>query len=111
MKRKRLSPSCFPAFTTTANPTASFTPIFTRANIRPYIMQVLATEADREGIVRQRICPVSGDVLGSKGPVVKLLIGDYPLYLCCKDCIEAVKQTPDKYLRQYVRPIFSPHGK
>ena len=81
-----------------AHPTASFTPIFTRANIRPYIVQVLATESDRDGIVRQRICPVSGDVLGGKGPVVKLLIGDYPLYLCCKNCIAEVKQTPDKYL-------------
>ena len=80
------------------HPTASFTPVFTRANIRPYIVQVLATESDRDGIVRQRICPVSGDVLGGKGPVVKLLIGEYPIYLCCKDCIEAVKQAPDKYL-------------
>jgi hypothetical protein len=81
-----------------AHPTASFMPIFTRANIRPYVVQVLPTESDRDGIVRQRICPVSGDILGGKGPVVKLLIGEYHLYLCCKDCIAAVKQAPDKYL-------------
>ena len=35
-------------------------------------------------ILRQRVCPVSGDVLTSRGPVVKVLVGDYPLYLCCR---------------------------
>ena len=74
------------------HPTASFTPVFTPSKIRPYIAQVLPTEADRNGILQQRICPVDGLGLGSKGPVVKLLIGERPLYLCCKECIAAVRQ-------------------
>jgi hypothetical protein len=78
-----------------------FTPLFARSKIRPYVVQVLATEAvDLEGVRRQQICRVSGDRLGSKGPVVKVLIGDFPLYLCCEKCIDAVRQSPDCYLPQ-----------
>jgi hypothetical protein len=80
---------------------AVFTPLFTRSKIRPYVVQVLATEAiDREGVMRQRICRVSGDLLGSKGPVVKVPIGDFPLYVCCEKCIDAVRQAPERYLPQ-----------
>ena len=45
-----------------------------------------------------RNCPVSGEMLGSKGPVVKLYIADSPLYLSGEDCIAAVQQAPEKYL-------------
>jgi hypothetical protein len=81
------------------HPTASFTPVFSPSQIRPYVAQVLPTEADRRGITRQQVCPVSGDVLGSQGPVIKVLIGEFPLYLSSKGCIEAVRQSPDRYLR------------
>ena len=53
--------------------------------------------------MRQRVCPVSGQVLGSRGPVVKLYIADYPLYLSGEDCIAAVKQSPEKYLPHPLR--------
>jgi hypothetical protein len=81
-------------------PTASFTPVFSPDKVRPYVARVLPTKADAESILRQRICPVSGDVFGSRGPVVKLLVGDYTLFVCCEECIAAVKETPDKYLPQ-----------
>jgi hypothetical protein len=79
-------------------PTASFTPNYTRFSIRPYVARVLPTAADRDGIARQRMCPVAGVPLGSKGPVVKLYIADYPLYLSGEDCIAAVRECPQKFL-------------
>lgn len=80
------------------HPTASFTPVFTIAMCRRYVVRVLPTKADTDAARRQRVCPVDGDVLGSRGPAVKVLIGEYPLYLCSEDCIAAVRETPEKYL-------------
>jgi hypothetical protein len=78
--------------------TASFTPIFSPSKIRPYVARVLLTEADREEVMRRRVCPVSGQLLGTKGPVIKLYIADYPLYLAGQDYVEAVNEAPEKYL-------------
>jgi hypothetical protein len=78
--------------------TASFTPLFTKERVRPYVAQVVLSERDRLGIGQQRVCPVNGELLGSKGQIVKVLIGERPLYLCCKDCMADVRKTPDKYL-------------
>ena len=44
--------------------TASFTPMFAPAKIRPYVARVLLTEADRDGVLRQTFCPVSRQMLG-----------------------------------------------
>ena len=90
------------------HPTASFTPVFSRSKLRPYVAQVLPTQADRADILRQRVCPVTGEVLGSRGPVAKLLVGDYPLYLASEDSIEAVKQTPERFLP---RPVAAAPGR
>ena len=48
------------------HPTAGFNPIFSPAKIRPYVARVLLTEADRDGVMRQRVCPVSGQMLGAR---------------------------------------------
>jgi hypothetical protein len=80
------------------NPTASFTPYYPHFSIRPYVAKVLVTEADRDGIARQRICPVSGVPLGSRGPITKLYLGDFPLYVAGDDCIAAVEEAPEKFL-------------
>jgi len=89
------------------HPTASFTPVFSPPKMRPYVAQVLLMQADRSGITRQQICPVTGARLGDRGPVVKVYIGDYPLYLSGEDCIGAVKETPEKYLPQPMMPVTS----
>jgi hypothetical protein len=80
------------------NGSASFTPSFRPAKIRPYVTRVMLTEADKEGFRRQQVCPVSGQMLGLGRQAVKLYIGDYPLYLSGEDCIAAVQQAPEKYL-------------
>ncbi len=80
------------------HPTASFTPVFSPSKIRPFVARVLPTQADRDGVMRQRVCPVSGQVLGTRGPIVKLYLADFPLYLSGEDCIAAVEQSPERYL-------------
>lgn len=82
------------------HPKATFTPVVSQSKIRPYVAQVLPTPADRAGIERQQICPISGKALGSQGPISKVLIGDYPLYLCNDKCVTAVRAAPERYLPQ-----------
>jgi hypothetical protein len=78
-------------------PTASFSPLFTKSQIRPLVAQVQVLESDRDAITRQGVCPVDGIPLGGKGQVVKLFIAEFPMYVCCPDCLLAVKQHPEKY--------------
>ncbi|HYW81465.1 MAG TPA: heavy metal-binding domain-containing protein [Thermoguttaceae bacterium] len=56
------------------------------------------TEADRAGIARQKVCAVRGSQLGSMGTPVKVLLGDQPIYLCCKGCLGKVQKNPAAYL-------------
>ena len=74
---------------------ATFTPIFSLSQIRPYVARVSFVQADREGIALQQTCPVTGARLGSMGSPLKVLVGDRPLYLCCASCIEKVKETSE----------------
>jgi hypothetical protein len=87
------------------HPTARFTPLLSNSKVRPYVARVLATKAETDSVLRQRVCPVCGDVLGSKMPVVKLLIAEYPLYVCSEDCMMAVRERPAKYLPQPQAPV------
>ena len=82
------------------HPTASFTPVFSPSKIRPFVARVLLTHTDRDGVMRQRVCPVSRQVLGTRGPIIKLYLADVPLYVSGEDCIAAVEQAPEKYVRR-----------
>ena len=86
------------------NPTASFTPYYSRFKMRPYVMRVLLAESDRDAVARQGICPVSGVPLGSQGPVVKLYVADFPLFVAGDECIAAVKESPQKFLPRALMP-------
>lgn len=44
------------------------------------------TEADKLQIVVQKICPVSGQELGSMGEPIKIKAGEQTAFLCCKGC-------------------------
>ena len=79
------------------HPKASFTPFVSQSQIRRYVAQVLLTPADRDGVFRQRTCPVCGKVLGREGQISKVLIGDEPLYLCGDGCVAPVQAAPEKY--------------
>jgi Cu(I)/Ag(I) efflux system membrane fusion protein len=56
--------------------------------------------ADRELAVAQRLCPVSGEPLGSMGMPHKLTVKGQTIFLCCKGCDSEVNKEPDKFLKK-----------
>jgi hypothetical protein len=56
------------------------------------------SEADRALAEKQKVCPVSGELLGSMGKPVKLEIKGRTVFLCCGGCEEDLKKDPDKFL-------------
>ena len=65
---------------------------------RPKILISSATAADAALIAQQKVCPVMDEPLGGMGQPIKVLIGEHPIYLCCKGCIKKVQAEPAKYL-------------
>lgn len=53
---------------------------------------------DRALAEKQRVCPVSGDPLGSMGTPVKVTIEGREVLLCCEGCRPAIEADPKKYL-------------
>ncbi len=48
-------------------------------------------------IARQKICPVTGQPLGSMGKPVAVEAGGRQVYVCCAGCTSAIKSEPAKY--------------
>jgi YHS domain-containing protein len=65
---------------------------------KPSILVSTATAVDAEAIARQRVCPVMDEPLGGMGQPLKVMIGDKPVYLCCKGCVKKIEAEPLKYL-------------
>ncbi|WP_417740586.1 hypothetical protein [Rosistilla oblonga] len=65
---------------------------------RPQITVTTATQADAAAIAAQKVCPVMDEPLGGMGTPIKVMVGDKPIYLCCKGCIKKVQAEPAKYL-------------
>ena len=65
---------------------------------RPEVKVVETKKSDAPLITKQSTCPVMGGPLGAMGGPIKLLVGDQPLFLCCRGCIKKVKAEPEKYL-------------
>jgi len=53
---------------------------------------------DRAAAEKQRVCPVSGDVLGAMGKPYKVTVKGQTVFLCCPDCEKQLVKNPDKYL-------------
>ncbi len=87
--------------------TAVLSPYYAHFNIRPYIAKASVIPADKDAIDRQRICPVTGAPLGSRGAVVKIYVAEFPLFLSGEDCIGAVAQSPQRYVPQAPRRRYS----
>ncbi len=56
------------------------------------------SEADRAVAEKQKVCPVSGEPLGSMGVPVKVTVKDRDVFLCCEGCKSAILDDPDTYL-------------
>jgi YHS domain-containing protein len=53
---------------------------------------------DRELAAKQRVCPVSGELLGAMGKPFKTSVKGKTVFLCCEGCEHDLKENPDKYL-------------
>lgn len=70
------------------------------AETNPEIEAAMAklSEADRAAAEKQKVCPVSGEPLGSMGTPVKITVEGRDVFLCCAHCEDAIKADPQKYL-------------
>jgi hypothetical protein len=57
-------------------------------------------EADRELSKKQKLCPISGESLGSMGPPVKMTVKGRVIFLCCSGCVADVKKDEDGTLKK-----------
>ncbi len=55
------------------------------------------SSADRELALKQKVCPVTGEKLGSMGPPVKVEVKGRTVFLCCAGCVDEIKKNPEKY--------------
>jgi hypothetical protein len=53
---------------------------------------------DRAAAEKQRVCPVSGEVLGAMGKPYKVTVKGQTVFLCCPACEKPLRKDPDKYL-------------
>lgn len=56
------------------------------------------SESDRASAMKQHVCPVSGEMLGTMGEPVKLTVNDQEVWICCNGCKKDLLDNPDKYL-------------
>jgi YHS domain-containing protein len=55
---------------------------------------------DNRFINEQKICPVSGQPLGSMGTPVRVTVKDRSAFLCCEGCKKKFLADPDKYFKK-----------
>jgi YHS domain-containing protein len=57
-------------------------------------------DADRKQAEKQKVCPVSGEPLGSMGKPYKVTVKGRTFFLCCEGCEAELQAHPDKYLKK-----------
>lgn len=55
-------------------------------------------DGDREAAIGQKLCPVSGEPLGSMGLPVKVAVESRDVFICCEGCRDILEKEPAKYL-------------
>jgi len=64
---------------------------------------------DRALVLKQKICPVSGEPLGEMGAPVKVDVAGQQVFICCASCKEDLEKDPAKYLAKIgLKPIETP---
>ncbi|KAA5539691.1 hypothetical protein FYK55_23085 [Roseiconus nitratireducens] len=53
---------------------------------------------DRTAAMQQKVCPVSGQSLGSMGAPKKIDVDGQSVWICCDSCEEKLLADPQKYL-------------
>jgi YHS domain-containing protein len=54
--------------------------------------------ADRELAMKQKVCPVSGELLGLMATPIKVDVEGQTVFICCPSCKEPLLDKPDEYL-------------
>jgi YHS domain-containing protein len=57
-------------------------------------------EADRKLAVIQKVCPKTGEPLGSMGKPFKIKLNGREFFLCCEGCEAEVRKDPETYLKK-----------
>jgi hypothetical protein len=55
---------------------------------------------DRALAEQQKVCPDSGEPLGSMGTPIKVMVKGQPVFVCCKGCEKGVLEDPDATLEK-----------
>jgi hypothetical protein len=53
---------------------------------------------DREKAIKQRICPISEEPLGSMGAPIKVAVAGQEVFVCCEGCEAPLKEDPTTHL-------------
>ena len=56
------------------------------------------TPEDRVLATKQKVCPVSGELLGTMDAPVKIDVKGQPVFICCEGCKDKLLASPDEYL-------------
>ena len=65
---------------------------------KPALSVTLATEADAAAIAAQKVCLVADAPLGSMGTPLKVTGLGRDVFICCKACLKALEEAPQKHL-------------
>ena len=65
---------------------------------RPRIAVLRPTPSDDAAIRDQATCPVTNQPLGDHGQPLKVVIDGQPIFVCCKGCVNKLRQQPDQHL-------------
>jgi len=71
-----------------------------KAGLAPEVVKAFSqlSEADRVAALKQEVCPVADNPLGSMGAPYKVTVEGREVFLCCEGCEEELKSNPAKYL-------------
>ncbi len=71
----------------------------TTANTGPAANLAKLSVEDKELAEGQKVCPMTGEPLGSMGVPPKITLNGQTVFLCCNGCIKDAKADPDKTLK------------
>lgn len=58
---------------------------------------------DYQSAMKQHVCPVSGEMLGSMGAPKKVDVGGRSVWICCDGCRDKLLTNPEEYLSKLDR--------
>jgi len=56
------------------------------------------SEEDRKSAMKQHVCPVTGEMLGTMGKPEKVDVNGQLVWVCCDGCKDELLADPEKYL-------------